>query len=46
VLAEFAVCAVLVCIVARTTTLFRKQPRLPDVSTFASAVEATTRIGE
>jgi len=46
-LAEFAVCAVLVFIVARTTPLFRKEvSRRPDVSTFASAVEATTRIGE
>ncbi len=46
-LAECAVCIVLVCIVARTTTLSQKEAsRRPDVSTFASVVEATTRIGE
>jgi len=47
VLAEAAVCAVLMFIVARTTALFQEQgPNRPDVPTFASAVEATTRMGE
>jgi len=48
VLAEVAVCTVLVCIVARTTALFRKGvSHRPDVPAFASrTVEATTRIGE
>jgi PST family polysaccharide transporter len=47
VLAEAAVCTVLVCIVARTTPLFQKQrSRGPDVPSFASAAEATTRMGE
>jgi polysaccharide transporter, PST family len=47
VLAEAAVCAVLMFIVARTTALFQEQgPNRPDVQTFASVVEATTRMGE
>jgi PST family polysaccharide transporter len=46
-LAEAAVCAVLIFIVARTTALFREQgSRLPDAPAFASVVEATTRMGE
>ncbi len=47
VLAEFAVCTVLVWIVARTTALFRNHATyLPGAPTFASTVEATTRMGE
>jgi polysaccharide transporter, PST family len=42
VLAEAAVCTVLVCIVARTTPLFQK----PNVPGFPSPVEATTRTAE
>jgi PST family polysaccharide transporter len=47
VLAEAAVCTVLMFIVARTTALFQTQAsHRADVPTLASAVEATTRIGE
>jgi PST family polysaccharide transporter len=47
VLAETAVCIVLMYIVARTTALFQKrEAERPDRPTFASAVKATSRIGE
>jgi PST family polysaccharide transporter len=44
ILAEAAVCAALVYMVARTTALFQKQGAiLPGVPAFASAVDASTR---
>src|SRR3984957_10185723 len=47
ILAEVAVCAVLVFTVARTTALFKRQgSRHLDAPVFASAVEASTRSSE